>query len=70
MSDQKTVEELTRELNKVNGEVGYYQNLAGRYRQENHKNYTKARKFRILFYFALSLAVLNLAVVIILGLSL
>lgn len=70
MSEQKTVEELTRELNKIDGECTYYKNLSGRYRQENHKNYGKMKLYRMLFYIALGFFVLSVIAVICIGVQL
>lgn len=70
MSEQKTVEELTRELNKIGGECTYYKNLSGRYQRENHKNYCNVRKYKKLFYIALSVAIFNLIAAAILGIAL
>lgn len=71
MGNQKEYEELSRQMNRVEGATAYYKELCGKYRELGHK-VTRKMKFykKLCLVFAGSLVVVIIATVVIVGMRL
>lgn len=64
MEEQKKVEELYRQLDKVTGECDYYRHLSGTYRSANHNNIRRVKLWKR--YAIVSTIVFSLVIILLL----